>query len=66
MPIIRHQGVSLDGRNRLKACLELGIEPKIEEYAGTNMRRNLSKLQRHQMIADFTAIIFPGNQSRKE
>lgn len=68
-PITRQNGVIWDGRNRLKACLELGIEPKFEEYAGdktaaqyilsTNIRRNLSKLQRHQMIADFTAIIYP-------
>jgi len=69
MPIYKHGDLIIDGRNRLKACLELGIEPWIEEYKGgktiaqfilsTNIRRNLSKLQRQQMLADFAPIVFP-------
>jgi hypothetical protein len=49
--------------------LELGIELRIEEYRGskpiaqyilaTNIRRNLTKLQRHQLIADFASEIIP-------
>lgn len=31
-PIIVQGDVLLDGRNRLRACLELGIEPRVEEY----------------------------------
>jgi|SRR5215831_3191378 len=27
----------IDGRNRLRACLELGIEPRIEEFTGDDM-----------------------------
>lgn len=30
-PIIRWRGTILDGRNRLRACLKLGIEPKIKD-----------------------------------
>src|SRR4029077_118126 len=69
MPIYRYGDLIIDGRNRLKACIELGIEPRIEEYTGdktvaqfilsTNIRRNLSKLQRDQMLADFALIVFP-------
>src|SRR5215469_13590011 len=56
-PIIVKDGVLLDGRTRLKICLELGLEPRIEEYKGaldpityirvTNIdRRHLSEDQR--------------------
>lgn len=68
-PIITCKGAIADGRNRLKACLELGIEPRFEEYTGTlpieqyilstNIRRNLTKLQREQMMADFAPAIIP-------
>lgn len=61
-------GTLLEGRHRLKAALELGIAPKTETYNGeqtiaqfifsTNIRRNLSKAQRHQYIADFAPIIY--------
>jgi hypothetical protein len=33
-PIIVQGDILLDGRNRLKACLELEMEPKIQEYRG--------------------------------
>src|ERR1700740_2662556 len=62
-PILTHKGEIIDGRHRLKACLELSFKPWIKEYDGdkpiaqfilsTNIRRNLTKLQRHQLIADF-------------
>jgi len=68
-PIITCQGEVIDGRHRLKACLELGFVPWIKEYDGdkpvaqyilsTNIRRNLTKVQRHQMLADFAAEIIP-------
>jgi ParB-like chromosome segregation protein Spo0J len=34
-PIIVQNGVLLDGRNRLRACLELDIVPRVQEYAGS-------------------------------
>jgi hypothetical protein len=68
-PILIHNGEIIDGRHRLKACLELGFEPWIKEYDGdksiaqfilsTNIRRNLTKLQRHQLFADFATEIIP-------
>lgn len=68
-PITRHKGEILDGQTRLKICIELGREPLIEEYTGSlpvaqfilsrNIRRNLTELQRDQLIADFAAIIIP-------
>jgi len=32
--IIIQGDVLLDGRNRLKVCLELGLEPRVGEYTG--------------------------------
>lgn len=34
-PIILYEDQILDGRNRFKACSEIGIEPKFETYKGT-------------------------------
>ena len=68
-PIIRDKGLIIDGRTRLRICCELGIEPRFEEYSGTlpveqyilvtNLRRNLTKLEREQMLADFASVILP-------
>jgi DNA modification methylase len=33
-PVWTHQGSVVDGRNRLKACEELGVEPKVREWDG--------------------------------
>jgi hypothetical protein len=34
MSIATYKGQVLDGRHRYRACLELGIEPKLKEYDG--------------------------------
>jgi len=60
-PIIIFEGKILDGRNRYKACQELGIIPKYEEYKGNNPinfvilsnldRRHLNESQRSMVGA---------------
>lgn len=58
-PVVLFNGLVLDGRNRLKACAELGITPNLVDYAGDsspdalaayvramNERRDLTPQQR--------------------
>jgi hypothetical protein len=64
-PIIVYEGKLIDGKNRLKACQKLGIEPKIEEWkpnAGQSLvsfivslnlrRRHLTSSQRAVIAKD--------------
>jgi hypothetical protein len=32
-PIVMHEGVVIDGRNRLRACLQAGVDPHFSEHA---------------------------------
>jgi ParB-like chromosome segregation protein Spo0J len=64
VPIVVRDGVLLDGRNRLRACLALGILANVEEYSGTllpselvgdlnlNRRHDLSPEERARIWAE--------------
>lgn len=60
-PIITFQETVLDGRNRLRACRELGIEPHLQEWdghGGTPLDFTISKnLQRRHLTESQRAMI---------
>lgn len=66
---VRYKGSILDGRNRVRACLELDIEPEFEDYDGDSpiafvvsaniSRRHLNESQR-AMVATRLATMRPG------
>lgn len=60
-PIIIHEGFILDGGNRYRACMEIGVEPEYVEFCGGNLvsyvlsvnmhRRHLSPGQQAAIVA---------------
>lgn len=62
-PIVVHDGQVLDGRHRLRACAEAGVEPRFEEWDGRGgspvgfialkqIRRDMTKSQRAMWAAE--------------
>ena len=59
-PIWLHDGMILDGRNRYRACMDLGLVPETQEYTGDDThafvvslnlhRRHLTREQRNEVI----------------
>ncbi len=59
VPIVLCEGMILDGRNRAKACAELGIEPRTEEYTGDPWQYVWSlNGQRRDIVADQRYLIW--------
>lgn len=63
-PITTHDGMVLDGGNRYRACVAVGVEPKFREFDGGNLvsfvlsanlhRRHLSEGQHAAIVASCT------------
>jgi N6-adenosine-specific RNA methylase IME4 len=64
LPVVMHQGLILDGRNRLRACSLAGVTPKIVDWDGQGgsavayvvsvnlQRRHMTESQRAMVAAD--------------
>lgn len=72
-PIILHEGMILDGRNRYAACQKLGIEPETMDWPGRGdpaafvismnlHRRHLSESQRAMVAAKYAKLGKGSNQ----
>lgn len=58
-PVVLHEGMILDGGNRYRACVELGIEPSTIDYAGNDATAFVlsANLHRRHMTAGQQATI---------
>lgn len=76
LPITTHEGMILDGRNRYRACLEAGVEPRFVEYTGSDPvqfvvdmnlnRRQLSTSQRAAIAAELANLQHGSNRYGKK
>lgn len=78
VPVIVSKNVLLDGRNRLKACEELGKEPWVQEWEGTGgtetefilslnlYRRHLTDSQRAMVVSKASDHIKRENEERRK
>lgn len=76
-PIILHEGLILDGRNRYAACESAGVEPSFVEWAGEGSvesfvvsknlhRRHLNEAQRALIAAKLATLRLGDNQHKTE
>ncbi|CAB5555535.1 ParB/RepB/Spo0J family partition protein [Stutzerimonas stutzeri] len=75
-PIVLHEGMILDGRNRYRCCNELGIEPVFEQYTGSDplhyvlslnlYRRQLSTAQKALIAAELSSLGLNQTESEEE
>jgi hypothetical protein len=71
-PVWLYHGEILDGRHRHRACLELGLEPRFQEYKGNDPidfvisknlhRRHLTESQRSMVAAGLAELKVGANQ----
>jgi len=74
VPIVRHEGMILDGWNRYNLCLEEGVDPEFEDYDGSDpmgivlalnvWRRHLSYEQKLKAAEDLVRA-FPSRTNRQ-
>ena len=75
VPIVLHEGKVLDGRHRLRACRELGLEPRYEDYAGDDplayvvatglRRRHLTAAQRAALAVEVLPMLEEAARKRQ-
>jgi ParB-like chromosome segregation protein Spo0J len=66
VPILIFEGKLLDGRNRYRACLELGVEPLTEPFKGTTEEAEMrsfsnNMMRRHLSISQKAMVLVRSN-----